>query len=97
MFGFGKTNRDPLADFRSAEKWLASFPVADPLALHAEVIAELIKLGGTLTDRNMTKDCSWCQFYALCHAELRGQDAKYVKKSQYEYREQEHGDQEEAE
>lgn len=58
---------------------------------------ELIKLGGTLTDRNMTKDCSWCQFYALCHAELRGQDAKYVKKSQYEYREQEHGDQEEAE
>ena len=41
MFGFGRNNRDPLADFRSADKWLASFPVANPLALHTEVIAEL--------------------------------------------------------
>jgi len=41
MFGLGKTNRDPLADVKSAERWLASFPTNDPLAIHSEVLAEL--------------------------------------------------------
>lgn len=41
MFGLGKTNRDPLADVKSAERWLASFPTNDPLATHGEVLAEL--------------------------------------------------------
>lgn len=41
MFGFGKTNRDPLADAKSTERWLASFPGNDPLATHGEVLAEL--------------------------------------------------------
>ena len=26
MFGFGKTNKDPLADAKSAERWFATFP-----------------------------------------------------------------------
>jgi PD-(D/E)XK nuclease superfamily len=33
--------------------------------------------------RNMTRDCSWCEFYALCHAELRGQDAAYLRKAEF--------------
>ena len=41
MFGFGSTSRDPLADIKSAERWLASFPDNDPLAMHAAVLAEL--------------------------------------------------------
>jgi cyclic-di-GMP-binding protein len=41
MFGLGKASRDPLADIRSAERWLASFPTNDPLAIHSEVLAEL--------------------------------------------------------
>lgn len=41
MFGFGKTARDPLADAKSAERWLAAFPANDPLAAHADVLAEL--------------------------------------------------------
>ena len=41
MFGFGKTSRDPLADVKSTERWLASFPVTDPLAIHGEVLTEL--------------------------------------------------------
>jgi hypothetical protein len=41
MFGFGKTNRDPLADVKSAERWLASFPTNDPLGIHSAVLAEL--------------------------------------------------------
>jgi len=34
MFGFGSTNRDPFADIKSAERWFASFPDNDSLALH---------------------------------------------------------------
>ena len=41
MFGFGKTNDDPVADVKSAERWFASFPTNDPLAVHGEVLAEL--------------------------------------------------------
>jgi hypothetical protein len=41
MFGFGKNNKDPLSDVKAAERWLASFPTNDPLALHAEVLAAL--------------------------------------------------------
>ena len=41
MFGFGKASRDPLADIKSTERWLASFPVTDPLAIHGEVLTEL--------------------------------------------------------
>ncbi len=41
MFGFGSSIRDPLADVKSAERWLASFPGNDPLALHGELLTEL--------------------------------------------------------
>jgi hypothetical protein len=48
MFGFGKTTKDPLADAKSAERWLASFPAGDPLAVHAELLSELARM----SDRN---------------------------------------------
>ena len=41
MFGFGSTHRDPFADIKSAERWFASFPETDPLALHGALMAEL--------------------------------------------------------
>ena len=41
MFGFGSTNRDPLTDIKSAERWFASFPDNDPLALHLALLSEL--------------------------------------------------------
>ena len=44
MFGFGKNARDPLADAKAAERWFATFPANDPLAAHAEVLAELGRL-----------------------------------------------------
>ncbi len=47
MFGFGKTLKDPLADARSAERWLVGFPADDPLAMHAGVLSAL----GRLTER----------------------------------------------
>lgn len=48
MFSFGKTSRDPLADARSAERWLATFPPQDPLAAHAALLTEL----GRIADRH---------------------------------------------
>ncbi len=44
MFGFGKTTKDPLADAKSAERWLASFPAGDPLAVHGELLSELARI-----------------------------------------------------
>ncbi len=41
MFGLGKDHKDPLADSKAAERWLATFPGNDPLALQREVLTEL--------------------------------------------------------
>ena len=41
MFGFKNASRDPLTDIKSAERWLASFPENDPLAMHAALLVEL--------------------------------------------------------
>jgi hypothetical protein len=48
MFGLGKSQKDPLADAKTAERWLASFPASDPLAVHAALLVEL----GALTERD---------------------------------------------
>lgn len=34
-------------------------------------------------DRNLTRDCSWCEFYPLCQAELRGLDSEFMRKVDY--------------
>ena len=44
MFGLGRNTKDPLADAKAAERWLASFPENDPLALQQAVLAELSHL-----------------------------------------------------
>lgn len=36
--------------------------------------------------RNLTRDCSWCDYAALCHSELRGEDTEYLLKHDYEVR-----------
>src|SRR5665213_4300389 len=51
MFGFGKSIRDPLADTKSAERWLASFPANDQLAVHVELLNELGRLAERVTKR----------------------------------------------
>jgi hypothetical protein len=48
MFGFNRSVKDPLADAKTAERWLASFPANDPLSLHAAVVVEL----GALAERD---------------------------------------------
>lgn len=52
----------------------------------AETAAYIEKHGEKVKTRNLTRDCSWCEFFQLCHAELRGLDAEFVRKTQYEER-----------
>ena len=51
MLGFGKTNGDPVTDVKSAERWFASFPTNDPLAVHGEILAELGRTAETAARR----------------------------------------------
>lgn len=37
--------------------------------------------------RTMTRDCSWCEYYRLCNAELRGLDHNFIKKSEFKQEE----------
>lgn len=52
-----------------------------------ESSVEIREYGEEAKSRNMTKDCRWdCDFYRLCHAEVRGLDADFVRKADYEER-----------
>jgi hypothetical protein len=44
MFGIGKDKQDPLSDARAAERWYASLPGSDPVAVQHEVQSELARL-----------------------------------------------------
>lgn len=39
--------------------------------------------GPTSTVRNMTRDCSWCSYYNLCQAEVRGLDTDHIRANDY--------------
>ena len=45
--------------------------------------------GEDYSDRNITKDCSWCEFYPLCQAELKGLDSEMVKRCEYKEKDDE--------
>jgi len=51
MFRFGKSSKDPLADVKAAERWLATLPGADTLAVHSNVIGELERAAGPAAPR----------------------------------------------
>ena len=56
MFGFGNSRKDPLADVRSAERWLATDLPADALALHEALLAQLARVaapGAKLSPRRL--------------------------------------------
>jgi hypothetical protein len=79
MFGFGRTNKDPLADVKSAERWFAMFPPNDPLAVHGELMAEL----GRHSERDAKRTPARLEavFYADAHARplRRTLTAQYIE------------------
>ena len=55
MLGFGKSSRDPLADGKSVDRWLATFPATDPLAIQRAVMEELAVVAGREAKRTPAK------------------------------------------
>ena len=68
-----------------------------PKAMVESVVNDLITtareiehLGTVSTTRTMVRDCSSCIYFVLCHAELRGQDSEFVRKSEFTIKEPSH-------
>lgn len=57
------------------------------LVITAEMVKELerdfYETGADWFVRNLTRDCSWCDYQPLCHAEFRGDDTEYLLKHDY--------------
>lgn len=49
---------------------------------------EIKILGEVSKARNITKDCSWCSYFSLCQAEMRGLDSDFIRKTEYKPREE---------
>jgi len=49
---------------------------------------QMKEIGHIVKDRNMTRDCSWCDFYKICQSELRGGDTDQLIKREYTTKEQ---------
>ncbi|GIK84737.1 MAG: hypothetical protein BroJett026_02180 [Betaproteobacteria bacterium] len=77
MFGFGKTARDPLADAKSAQRWLATFPAQDPLAAHAALLTEL----GRIADRTTRRGAA--QLEAVFALDAHAADLRRALTAQY--------------
>lgn len=52
-------------------------------AVNLRSLEERHHAGEDVFDRNLTRDCSWCDYRLICHAELRGDDTEYILKHDY--------------
>ncbi len=77
MFGFGKPPKDPLADAKTAERWLTSFPATDPLAVHAAILVEL----GALTERDARRTPA--RLEAVFHLDVQTEALRKSLTAQY--------------
>ena len=77
MFGFGKSPKDPLADAKTAERWLASFPASDPLAVHAALLLEL----GALTEHDARR--APARLEAVFHLDVQTEALRKSVTAQY--------------
>ena len=48
---------------------------------------DIVKQGHTNKTKNLTKDCSWCEYRDICMAELSGGDREYVISEKFERKE----------
>lgn len=45
---------------------------------------QIMKYGDTYKDRNLSKECQWCDYRHICQAELQGLDTDFIRAKQYE-------------
>ena len=77
MFRFGKTTKDPLADAKTAARWLAEFQANDPLSMHSALLAEL----GRLTERDARRTPS--RLEAVFHVDAHTDALRQMLTAQY--------------
>jgi hypothetical protein len=79
MFGFLRSRSDPLADARSAERWLAAGDAADSLARHEALLAEVARV--TAADASFTPRRLAALFVVDAHAEqlFRSLTTQYIE------------------
>src|SRR2546421_11185095 len=77
MFRFGKAPKDPLADAKTAERWFASFPASDPLAVHSALLVEL----GALTERDARR--APARLEAVFHLDVQTEALRNSLTAQY--------------
>lgn len=59
-------------------------PVVDLVFSDFEkTVKEMVDNHGKVSDMNIERQCSWCDYEALCRAELQGLDTEYVKQREY--------------
>jgi hypothetical protein len=79
MFGLSRTQKNPLADRKSAERWLAAFSGNDPLAMHSEIVTEL----GHISERTARRNPAALEavFFIDAHTEnlRRALTAQYIE------------------
>lgn len=82
MLRFRNDSADPLKDAHSAERWLASLPLSDPLAAQRTIVSELHKLTARTVRR--TPSVLEAVFVADNHASaiVRNLTAQYVEHSE---------------
>lgn len=75
---------------RSAERFFLRVKLPAPSkAMTEQVVKDFRETSVIMNNlkvypRTMTRDCSFCDFYRLCNAELRGLDAAFIQKTEYE-------------
>jgi len=47
------------------------------------VCKDIAQRGAKNKVKNITKDCSWCDYQPICYAEFTGNDTKYIKETDY--------------
>ncbi len=79
MFGFRKNPKDPLADPKSAERWLASFPNNDPLVAHGELLTELGRIADTNARRSPARLDAVFHLDHACAALRKNLTVQYIE------------------
>ena len=54
-----------------------------------ETLREMRDMHGRSKAKNIDRHCDWCEFEPICRAELRGDDADYIKEKQFNVHEDE--------
>lgn len=87
-----KPYKEFLAELAKREKgrfYQRIFLPAPSKSITESVVKDFLETSRTMHStqhftRNLTRDCSWCEYYRLCNAELRGLDHEFVRNTEFE-------------